>query len=434
MKLKSKIYKKIIVFSLTSMLFSLNGCKENNDNNTLSVSFENITNDDEDKIEYEYLDSIDELKKYFSEDITFDMVRQSLENNHNISDEYREYTNEFINLLEQKYPNIDLTIFNENIKIFNVYEITANEMKEEKTREAYYDVANVSITMHNEHNSIDRKKYCYFHELWHMFNNLCLEVDGIIFYKTPTLYELDGTAFDEGMNTFLTEQLIDVGLSSYVRQLDQIKILHEIYGDELIYIYLDSGIEGVEIRLAKDIGYREMYELIKNMNYELEEKLNDPTLIFNILANLYVKSGKENRITTNNIIDILENLIYDKEVKEQILLNFDSRVGVVQIPEDALVSFDDTNFYELEDLYFVECNEETYIVNDEIVIDFFNKGVIRNVYDSSSTYIGNEKIKIDVSLKEYIKYSEHIYNYDEHNNIVYINKEMIKDGSYVKSK
>lgn len=436
-KIKRKIYKKIMIFSLTSMLFSLDGCKNNHNDESVNVNFEKhllLNEYPESRTEYEFLDSIDELKNYFTDNVTFNMVRESLNNNLYITDEYREYTHEFINLVEQKFSNLDLTIFNENIKIFQVNEIPEAKMKQEKNREAYYDIFNVIITMHDEHENIDRKKYCYFHELWHMFNNLYLKVDNTIFYKTPTLYELSGTAFDEGMNTFLTEQIMNVGLPSYTKQYDQIKILYIIYGDELLYTYLDSGIEGVEMRLSEDIGYQDAYQLIKDMNSELNGELSNPISIFDTLIKLYLSGGNESRSKSVQIFDILENVIYTEKIKKDILLNFDVYIGVTEIPDDALVSFDNVNFYKLSDLYLIECNSIKYIVNNQIVIDFFNRGIIRNIYDIDTTYIGNNKIKMGPSLKEFIKYGENIYSYDEKNRIVYINEEIVKDECYVKSK
>ena len=105
-----KVYKKVFTFSLLPMTLSviLNGkLSENNEKKDNNV-----------KISYEFLDNTSELKLYFSEDISFEVVKKSLENNLSIDDEYRAYTYEFIDLVKKRFPDIDLTILNENIKIF----------------------------------------------------------------------------------------------------------------------------------------------------------------------------------------------------------------------------------------------------------------------------------------------------------------------------
>ena len=84
---------------------------------------------------YEWVDSIEELKQFFPGQVTFHTIRTSLKRNTNINDEYRAYTNEFIDLLEEKYPDIDLTVFNENLKIFEVKEITKKDMMKNKNIE-----------------------------------------------------------------------------------------------------------------------------------------------------------------------------------------------------------------------------------------------------------------------------------------------------------
>lgn len=419
-----KAYKGVFAFSLLQMILSvilIGKLSKNNDEKDTNI-----------KIVYEMLENNSELKLYFQEDITFDIVRNSLENNSLIDDEYRTYTNEFINLIEKRFPDIDLTILNENIKMFSVSEIKKEDMQKERKREAYYDIKTISIVMHDEHENINNKKYCYFHELWHMFNNLYFEKDGIIYYKNPIMFSLAGTAFDEGMNTFLTKQISTSSLNSYARQYDEIKILYSIFGEELIKTYLDSGIEGIQLLLSEKIGFDLSYNLIQYMNDELEKINEDPLPIYKILLELYFNHNDGN-VNHEIMVETLGNLLYSREVKKEILTLFYDSLPQVGVTDDWSVTFDNEKYYKLKDLYFIECGDIEYLVTNDTLVEFFNTGIIKNIYDIEGVDQRGLKIKMRSSLLEYLKYYGENFTYDEENHVVYIDGKL-RGGSYVKSK
>lgn len=384
-------------------------------------------------ISYEILYSQEEVDVYFDEEATYDSLRKSLNNNLNLDDEYREYTNEFIDLLEINFPNIDLSIFNENIKLFKVKEIRKEKMKKNSDRDAYYEIETQTIYMHDEYKNEGVKKYCYFHELWHMVNNLHLKIDGVIYHKTPTMFGYDAIAFDEGMTTLLTEKICTSSVIGYTRQYDQIKILYNIYGDELIDIYLDSGIEGIEIFLGKQIGYIDAGNLIKYMNEELNDKDKDPIPTFEILMKLYFEHKKSDITDYEVMFEMLENLSYDTKIKKEILSIFHKYINLITFNEESLITFDSENYYKLDELYFVECNENVYLINNEMLVEYLYNGIIGNIYDEKK-FIGNYQVKNMKSFIDYLKYHNEIFTYDKLNNIIYVDSNLVKGDSYVKSK
>lgn len=420
------IKKRLLQLSLILSIFPFFTGNSSNKNNEK-------TEDKKILISYEIMDSTDELKTFFTEDVTFDDIRESLNNNLNIDDKYKNYTNEFINLVEINFPNIDLTILNENIKLFKVKEITEEKMKEKQNRDAYYDTRKRIIYMQDSYKNEDVKKYCYFHELWHMFNSLNLEIEGVIYYKSPTMFGYDATAFDEGMTTLLTEKIYTSSVTSYTRQYDQIKILYNIYGEELIEIYLNSGVEGIEMFLGKQIGYTYSSNLIKYMNEELNNKDTNPIPTFEILMELYFEHKKSDITDYEIMYEMLENLSYDSKIKKEILTIFYENIEPISIPDETFITFDCKNYYEANKLYFIECNENVYLINDEILIEYLYNGFIGNIYDEKK-YIGLYQVKNKKSFIDYLKYHSEIFTYDELNNIIYVDGDLVKGDSYVKSK
>ena len=410
-----KIYKKICLFAIIPTILIKNpfGNDEVKAYNT--------------KKEYEWVGSLDELKKFFPEQVTFDNLKISLKENSKIDKEYRTYTNEFIDLLEERYPDIDLTVFNENLKIFEVKEISKKEMTKDKKRESYYQVPTTTIYMHDEHKSINNKKYCYFHELWHMFNNLYIEKGNNVYYKNPSMYESNGTAFDEGMTTFLTEQLFTSDIQGYTKQYDEISILYYIYGDDFVKSYLDSGIEGVELFLSNDVGYENACQLIQLMNDEWKKQLDSPLDIYKLLSNMYY--NQEEVVQVSNLSKVIDNLCYDKTIKKQIKTLFENSIS---LDENWKVTVNGENYYSANDLYFLKCNDSYYLVNDEIVKKYFQTGYIQSIDTKNSVYAKGSYL---CNKKELLEYTDtDIFRYDIDQNIIFVDVEKLKGGSYVKSK
>lgn len=415
MTFKTLIYKNLILSLFPGILFN------SNIDNSQTKELKIILTEEELENYYSYKPSIEDLK-------------ENLKNNQNISDEYKEYTKEFIELIEEKYPNFDFTVFNENLKQFNVIEITLKDIqKDHPNRQSFYRISNSSIYMHNEHKKEETKKYCYFHELWHMFNNMCITKDNITYYKSTTMGNPNGTALDEGMTTFLTEQIYSQDILNYVNQYDEIKMLYQIFGDELLNVYIDSGIDGIENLILKYVGYNEAHNLIYLINNESKDK-NNSIEIYEILIKLYLKTNSINAEKNIEIYKILENLCYDINTKKQILTIYRDYMCNIEINDEIKITFDNQKYYKIDELYFVNINDKKYLINDQILIDYYKDGYIKNIYDEEKTYIGKSTITID-TFRDYIIYNAILF--EENNGIIYINKNIIDENigdKYVKSK
>ncbi len=382
------------------------------------------------KYNYKFISSLEDLKDIYPDDIIYEDLKNNLKNNKNISEEYKEYTNEFIDLVEEKYPDFDLTIFNENIKQFKLIEKSKKEIQNNHpNRQAFYRIPECTIYIHDEFEDENLKKYCFFHELWHMFNNLYVEDDNKnVYYKSTTMYDLDGTALDEGITTFLTESIYSNDILCYTNQYDEVKILYQIYGDQLLTTYIDSGIDGIEFLISETIGYTNASNLISYMNQE-EEK-NYTIKIYETLIQIYLDSKKCDYSKSLEIYQIIENSCYDIEIKKQLLKIYKEKLNSQKINNDTMITFDESNYYNVNDLYFVDINDEQYLINDEILISYYKDGYIKNIYELDKKYIGISKVIIR-PLKDYLVYS------DNNDNIIYININQLKElgeKKYVKSK
>lgn len=427
--IKKHIYKILISYlTLLSLLIVNIKPSENIKTNKSMKYYSN-----KEKSTLEFIESNDELKIYFNDNITFNDLKESLMENKNINSEYQKYTEEFINLLSSQYPTLNLISLNENLKNFQVIEKSKNELQNEnKNRQAYYDVMKTTIYMHNEYINEEIKKYCYFHELWHMVNNIYIKKDGIIFYKNTTLFVNNSVPLDEGMTTFLTEQIYKVqGLNSYPKQYDVIKILYEIYGNNLLENYFNLGVEGIKNLIKENTDFTTASILLKLMNKEKNGDLDEPLAIYEILFQLCNETTNYTAIS-----EILKNIYYESEEKEEILNYFYNTIYSFNFNEYTQVTFDNEKFYNINELYYIEIanNGNYYLVNDEILIEYFKSSYIRNIYDQDGIYIDKSQVFFRNTLEESIKLEKIDFEFDEYNNFIIINPEKIRGVSYVKSK
>lgn len=397
----------------------------------LAVKYENKI-DKYFTIDYKDVKSLDDLKLYFDSDITIDNVFESLANNKNINDEYREYTVEFLNLLNKEFPNINLTVINENIKKFNIKEITKEEMKKKGDRAAYYNIEETTIYMQNDYEIFQNKKIFYFHELWHMFNNLWIMKDNTIYVKTTKNDNEVRTAFDEGMTTYLSNRLYKTSNKSYINEKNIIEVLEYIIGSDLIDMYLNYGVEGVERLLSIRNDSKNVSRLIELMSNELNGDLENPIEIFEIIFDIYKNSDKFDYKNHEKLYNILSNLNYSNEIVKEIMLLFKKTIQNFELTNQTLVTFNNVDYYYLDELYFIKCNEEYYLVNDEILINFFTNKTIRNIYDLEEKTISNGIIYNHVLLRDYLNYCDKYINVLEDGS-VYIDILDIEDVKYVKS-
>lgn len=116
-----------------------------------------------------YIDNNKDLEKYGLTQASFKDVRETLNNNETINEEYKQYILDFLASLEERLPKIDLSIFNHNLKTLTVTEIENDNWPNNTTGE--YDNIRNTILMKTEYHSETEKKMVIYHELGHVLNN-----------------------------------------------------------------------------------------------------------------------------------------------------------------------------------------------------------------------------------------------------------------------
>lgn len=209
-----------------------------------------------------YLYHNDALDDFNFPMISFNEVRNTLQNNSSIPDKYRSYITQFIDCLEERLPDIDLRIFNYNLKALE-FKVISNSDWKRSNIDGYYDIDDNQIFVKEAYKDSSREKEVIFHELGHTLNNAYMEYTDpknsklyhiIKHFETTNDY---GNSFSEGMNSILTSYLLSNSWQTYfqesarhfnsyndVASLEyQILLLDDSYN---LYDYLNGNVDYLE--------------------------------------------------------------------------------------------------------------------------------------------------------------------------------------------
>jgi|GEM_PF-5996263 len=286
------------------------------------------------------------------DNITFEELRKTLDENKNLNEIYRSFISSYIDELEIKMPNVNLSCFNENLKLLKITDISKEEMFK-KTGNAnyngYFEPLNHDIFILN---TLFEDQYCSVvtHELTHMLNNLIIEKNGQTLIKRPFSNNA-GLYISEGFNEYINNYLFNYNSSycSYRQQVDDVEIFIEMFGNGVIDDYLNGNLDCLKNRFEKIIGKEDTEDLFITMSSEvisLEDStvvLDSSTIVnkYDLLMKCYGKT-KNNKLNSSEI-EIMKKLFADSSsIYEYETFNKDKFYGLNTEIKDIVLERIDT--------------------------------------------------------------------------------------------
>lgn len=248
------------------------------------------------------------LSEYGFEPVSFEDVRSTLANNLELSSKYKNYINKFINCLEEKLHDVDLRVFNNNLKSLAIYE----DLNEKDSMTGIYIPKLNEIYLAKDLNLLEEKK-AIFHELCHTLNYgyLSVETEG---YENNILLvkkfrdDNYGIGFSEGLNTVLTSYLLSDDFE-YFFDSEQRNFID--YSDTSPFCYQI-------LRLLKE-DYTLSDFISRDIHY-LQSKLNNIELetVTDVLDTIHMSSyeNKEICIKSKEQFHELEQTVYLKQIEK----------------------------------------------------------------------------------------------------------------------
>ena len=172
-------------------------------------------------------DKTSELSNFGIDNVTFDELRVSLDDNPNIDSTYKEYISEYINLLERKLPNIDIRMLNVNLKTLKIVLYDGEYLPQSAAAGNNNSNKNeIKVCIDYPEDSC---KHIFFHELTHSLSNCYYrwyDSTGLVAYTVFKHYEGAndyGVSLDEGFTEIISDFLLsdDNTLDEYLKEKDR---------------------------------------------------------------------------------------------------------------------------------------------------------------------------------------------------------------------
>lgn len=252
--------------------------KENFEIQTSSEGF-NLT------IVYDAVD-LEKTLGYKKEEITYKKIRETIKNNNNISDKYKEICLTLANNLEKKYPTMDLRIWYENLKTLKIVECDEMEMKLKAVSATAY-----ACYRKDENTIYTDKKYDYepgtweyqiiIHELCHPIRSAQIKLGN---NEIRTQFESQsgsGTIIGEAMNSLLalrsydeTEQDI-----AYQLQSNMIEVMVDSLDNYTYQDFVEHNITYFENELNKQNGDDKAVYILSLMELQYKDYHDNDILV-----------------------------------------------------------------------------------------------------------------------------------------------------------
>lgn len=250
-----------------------------------------------------YCHSANEFTQYLDvQNPTFDDVKQALENNENIKDEYKNIIRNGINILQEKMPDVNLSALYYNISRMKIYEKESEQIRNETTENviAYFNIVDSSVSICPD----SFTEETFVHEvLGHgMTSGMIKNGDKKVQLVTEMI--IYDSQLDDGNNLNL------FGSSMAEEEADL--ITQQIVGDDILKNGLPYSPVSEQLKLYMEIAEMDISDLINNGSIKLVKKMleND---IENPLDYL-----EKNDVLCNALINGLEIVQPEMSVKKNI--------------------------------------------------------------------------------------------------------------------
>lgn len=147
--------------------------------------------------------SLDNALGYKKESITPEVIHTAIDNNEKLPDDYKLICHLLVNELKQRYPDVDLRIFYENVLDLEVNYMTLEEMQEEFKG---YIGANFETGNRVINAPEDTQDSTKAHELSHTFVGICKEING----QEVTKFCYEGFELYEAMNNNIVNLIMPI--------------------------------------------------------------------------------------------------------------------------------------------------------------------------------------------------------------------------------
>lgn len=396
-----------------------------------------------------YVYSNEEFKEYLSvKNPTFEDLREVLDKNQNMPSLFKKWSYDYIENVEKIDSNRDITVFYYNLSKLSLIFDSVKTIEDDthSNTAAYFSPRECAIHFPENYQDNQRSKNYFEHELTHLWDSACIELDDTTIVRINNLIEVNlddnynltynylGTALKEGLTdlvalnygnnykidisgyyeiddvvqivcSYINEKpknLISDGVINTIEKLNQSGIKDPLYFLQVMDVYYDS-LANNNIFLTNDMRENIYEVIIENLTTKLISNGSSVKDIYNSVLYLLNDSLIQQNINKNYFITMImydqaQNNLKDNCIKyvSQILLEngINTDINSFKEAEDFCCTNNDVSLG--EEIEEKEDSNNYYNNNNED--DFINE-----IFPESSLYIYetfNHKIKICYAIKD----------------------------------
>lgn len=288
---------------------------------------------------------LDNALGYPKQDITYDTIRETINNNSNIPSKFKTMYLQLADNLEAQYPTMDLRVWYENLKTMKIYEVDEMEMKLKAISATAY-----ACYRKDENAIYTVKDYDYIPGTWEyqvIIHEMCHPIRSGFFKKGDEEIRVqwenksgNGSIIGEAMNSLLSLRSYDQNEKDIAYQL-QSNIIEAMVDSMENYTYQDF--------VEHNITYFEN-ELNKQNN-------NDKAVEVLGLINLQYKDFHDDDISVSQetfypMYEYVSNMYYSKRITSNT-----SYEDACKIKDEFInrIMYDVPEEYNIDTNYFNEC-------------------------------------------------------------------------------
>ncbi len=293
---------------------------------------------------YVYIYDMSALSNVLDEQVTFDTLKKTVQNNDKISQKYKNYLYEYIDNLASRWPNVDIRTFNENLKTIEFIEYDKYKLLlktlDENSFACYRKDENKIYLLDDLDMNDPWTKQVVYHEISHSLRSAYWSKDGKNIRVQFTDSSGYGFEIEEALNSLFALSLYDENEKNiaYHLQSNYMKTILECMDNYTLedyvnhnYTYFEQCLNETNNNdLAKkvlsliELQHKDFY----NDDFKVEQEQYEP--IYTYITDMYLDKYATNSMSLEEINGLVE------ELKEQVMFNVSEKYEI------------DTSYFDME--------------------------------------------------------------------------------------
>ena len=272
--------------------------------------------------QYYVLDSngLDQVLGNKKEDVTYDDIRSAI-SRLDARDELKEIYTELANNLEKQYPNLDLRIWNENLKSLRIEELSDEGLRSLGQEYGAYSKNKNTIYVQKDYEYVEgTPEYVIItHEMTHPIRQAKIVIDDVIYVCAFTTDKQNYTMADETLTSILSLRSYDPD-SAYIGYFipsHMMEVMLECMDNYTLEDYINDDISYFITKLNEANGDNDAVKILCLMQLNRDDAVRDDIYyeqdqyydLYDYVARMYYRKNLHSGMSSEEISAVKDQLV-----------------------------------------------------------------------------------------------------------------------------